>query len=176
MFNEYGGFELLCKLFGMHKDLSIAKAIAHIIELRCNDYCNTYSFYLFIYLLVFNDSNKMEEIENIISEILFEKSLDEETAEGFLEFLIDLRKRKIGVSENIKLFKATLAVANRFIKNRELCQKALMFLSFDITHKIGNLNLYSTQLLFILSIYSQGTLRRRCNEDSEKGYGRVSNR
>ena len=111
----------------------------------------------------------MEEIENIISEILFEKSLDEETAEGFLEFLIDLRKRKIGVSENIKLFKATLAVANRFIKNRELCQKALMFLSFDITHKIGNLNLYSTQLLFILSF----TAKEHFEEDAMRIVRRV---
>ena len=52
MFNEYGGFELLYKLFRRHKKLSIAMAIANIIELRCNDYCNTYSLDFLLLLII----------------------------------------------------------------------------------------------------------------------------
>ena len=34
MFRDYGGVELLCKLFKKHKDLSIAMALAHVLEKR----------------------------------------------------------------------------------------------------------------------------------------------
>lgn len=38
VFYNYGGFELLRELFRRHKDLCIAKALAYIIELRCNNH------------------------------------------------------------------------------------------------------------------------------------------
>ena len=77
------------------------------------------------------------EFEDIICEVLTETALDEKTAEGFLDFFIDLRRKNIGVTGNITLFNVALTVANRFIENRELCQKALLFLSCDITHWVG---------------------------------------
>ena len=125
MFRDYGGVKLLCELFVRHKDLSIANALAHVVE----DFCS----------LDENAFGQINYILDVVREILSDEDPCERTAEGLLNFLLTLNNKDIPFTFNEKLLKILGAVANKFIENKHICTKALrVFANALINKKAAN--------------------------------------
>ena len=77
----------------------------------------------------FSDFPSLQAIENVtinIGKIFSEEDIDEKTAEGFLDFLIDLRNKGSSSAFGKTLAKGLETITSKFIGNKHICMKVLI--------------------------------------------------
>ena len=84
--------------------------------------------------------SQIREVINEVWEILSGEDLDEKTAEGLLDFLLDLRNKNTPFSINKELTKILGAVANKFIESKHICTKVLSIFSSTAIVEEGKSN------------------------------------
>lgn len=160
MFRDYGGIELLRDSFEVHKDLSIAKAFSHAIDID-NSILITH-IYLFHAHYFFKGSSNIDyinDIGRIIGEVFLESKLDEKTIEGFLDFLADFKEKILHSSFDVLFFKGVLNVINNFINNKLICIKALKSFLIYIPDSSKNIHNFYFYLIILKQLKGLITIK-----------------